>query len=75
MDYEPIHLSIQTADDEFYPTVAVQALTRILKDSSLAVHHGMVMQVIMFIFNSLGMRCVSFQDWYHVSYPVLNQFK
>ena len=34
------------ADDEFYPTVAVQALTRILKDSSLAVHHGMVMQAI-----------------------------
>ena len=31
-------------DDEFYPTVVVQALTRILKDSSLAVHHGLVMQ-------------------------------
>jgi len=32
------------SDDDFYPTVVVQALTRILKDSSLVVHHGMVMQ-------------------------------
>ena len=36
-------------DEEFYPTVVVQALTRILKDSSLVVHHGMVMQGEIFI--------------------------
>lgn len=47
-------------DEEFYPTVAIQALMRIFKDSSLAVHHGMVMQAIMFIFKSLGLRCVPF---------------
>ena len=32
------------SDEEFYPTIVVQALTRILKDNSLLVHHGMVMQ-------------------------------
>jgi hypothetical protein len=47
-------------DEEFYPTVAIQALMRIFKDPSLAVHHGMVMQAIMFIFKSLGLRCVPF---------------
>ena len=47
-------------DDEFYPTVAIQALMQIFKDPSLAVHHGMVMQAIMFIFKSLGLRCVPF---------------
>jgi hypothetical protein len=48
------------ADDEFYPTVTIQALMRIFKNQSLAVHHGMVMQAIMFIFKSLGLRCVPF---------------
>jgi hypothetical protein len=47
-------------DEEFYPTVAIQALMRIFKDSSLANHHGMVMQAIMFIFKSLKLRCVPF---------------
>ena len=50
------------SDDDFYPTVAIQALTRIFKDPSLAVHHDMVMQAIMFIFNFLGQKCVPFLD-------------
>lgn len=48
------------SDENFYPTVALQALSTILKDPSLAVHHGMVMQAVMYIFNSLGLRCVPF---------------
>ena len=47
-------------DEKFYPTVAIQALMRIFKDPSLANHHGMAMQAIMFIFKSLGLRCVPF---------------
>lgn len=49
-------------DEDFYPTVTIQALMRIFKDPSLAVHHGMVMQAIMFIFKSLGLRSVQFLD-------------
>ena len=51
---------LNPSDEDFYPTVTVQALTRILRDSSLTVHHAMVMQAVMFIFNSLGIRCVPF---------------
>ncbi|KAL3924907.1 MAG: hypothetical protein SGILL_000756 [Bacillariaceae sp.] len=51
---------MEPGDDGFFPTVTIQALMRIFKDPSLAVHHGMVMQAIMFIFKSLGLRCVPF---------------
>lgn len=51
---------ITPSDDEFYPTVAIQALMRIFRDQSLAVHHGMVIQAIMFIFKSLNLRCVPY---------------
>ena len=47
-------------DEEFYPTVALQALTSILKNPSLSVYHQISMQAIMFIFDSLGLRCVPF---------------
>ena len=33
---------------------------RIFRDPSLAVHHGMVIQAIMFIFKSMGLRCIPF---------------
>ncbi len=49
-------------DDEFYPTVALQALTSILKSPSLSVYHQISMQAIMFIFDSLGPRCVPFLE-------------
>ena len=47
-------------DEDFYPTVAIQALMRIFRDQSLAAHHGMVIQAIMFIFKSLGVGCVPY---------------
>lgn len=48
------------SDEEFYPTVAIQALMRTFRDPSLAVYHGMVVQAVMFIFKSLGLRCVPY---------------
>ena len=51
---------ITPSDEGFYPTVAIQALMRIFRDPSLAVHHGMVIQAIMFIFKSMGLRCIPF---------------
>lgn len=48
------------SNEEFYPTVTVQALMRIFRDPSLAVHHGMVVQAVMFIFKSLGLKCVPY---------------
>lgn len=51
---------LSPSDEAFYPTVAVQALMRILTDSSLSNLHGMVMKAVMFIFNALGMKSVPF---------------
>lgn len=48
------------SNDEYYPTVAITNLMKILKDPSLKVHHSKVIQAIMYIFQTLGLRCVSF---------------
>jgi serine/threonine-protein kinase mTOR len=48
------------SDENFYATVAIQALMRIFRSNSLAVHHGMVVQAVMIIFKSLGVRCVPY---------------
>ena len=45
---------------DYYPTVAIRALIRILRDPSLAVHHKNVTKAIMFIFRSLDVKCVDF---------------
>ena len=53
---------VSPSSEDFYPTVVLKALMKILKDPSLAVHHSMVMQAVMFIFQSLGLRCVKFLE-------------
>ena len=51
---------LNPSSEDFYPTVAIQALMRIFRDPALAVHHSMVIQAIMFIFKSLGLGCVPY---------------
>eukprot|EP00004_Rigifila_ramosa_P027283 TRINITY_DN882_c0_g1_i1.p1 TRINITY_DN882_c0_g1~~TRINITY_DN882_c0_g1_i1.p1 ORF type:complete len:2377 (-),score=590.06 TRINITY_DN882_c0_g1_i1:39-6899(-) len=48
------------SSEDYYPTVAIAALMRILRDASHTAHHTMVIQAVMFIFKSLGMKCVPF---------------
>ncbi|KAF8004447.1 hypothetical protein HF325_001895 [Metschnikowia pulcherrima] len=48
------------SNEEYYPTVAINNLMRILKDLSLSTHHNKVIQAVMYIFQTLGLRCVSF---------------
>ena len=50
---------IQSPED-YYPTVAIAALMRILSDHRLSTHHNMVLHAVMFIFRSLGLKCVPF---------------
>lgn len=59
-----IHVAsrLTPASEDYHPTVAIKALMNILRDSSLSVHHSMVTQAVIFIFKSLGMRCVPFLD-------------
>ena len=48
-------MNLTTASDDFYPTVALNALLRVLRDKSMSSHRHMVVRSIMFIFhNSLG---------------------
>jgi serine/threonine-protein kinase mTOR len=50
------------ASEDYYPTVAIKALMAILRDPSLSAHHAMVTHAVVFIFKSLGLRCVPFLD-------------
>jgi len=46
--------------DDYYPTVAIDALMRILSDHRLSPHHNLVLHAVMFIFRSLGMKCTPY---------------
>lgn len=46
--------------DEFYPAVAIATLMRVVKDPTLSQHHNTVVTAVMFIFKSLGVRCVPY---------------
>jgi FKBP12-rapamycin complex-associated protein len=48
------------SDEDFYPTVAIQALMRIFRDPNLSAHHHMVIQAVMFIFKSMGLGCLPY---------------
>ncbi|ORX52573.1 phosphatidylinositol kinase Tor2 [Piromyces finnis] len=53
-------LGLSPSSEEYYPTVAINALMRILRDPSLSVHHTAVVQAVIYIFKTLGLKCVSF---------------
>jgi FKBP12-rapamycin complex-associated protein len=53
-------VAIVPSNEDYYPSVAISALIRILRDSTLATHHPSVSQAIMKIFQAMGIRCVQF---------------
>jgi serine/threonine-protein kinase mTOR len=48
------------SNDEYYPTVVINSLMAMLKDPSLANHHSQVIDAVMNIFKTLGLKCVQF---------------
>jgi serine/threonine-protein kinase mTOR len=44
--------------EDYYPTVTVTKLVKILNEPSLSSYHQMVIQAVMFIFRTLGLKCV-----------------
>lgn len=52
--------TLGTTSDDYYPTVALNALVRTLMDSSMSSHHKMVIRSIVFILQSLGLGCVQY---------------
>ncbi|KAH8093828.1 FAT-domain-containing protein [Cristinia sonorae] len=49
-----------TSSDDYYQTVAINALLGILKDQSLNGQHHKVIEAIMSIFKTQGLKCVTF---------------
>ena len=46
--------------EEFYPSVAIATLMRIIRDPNLNQHHNQVVQAINFIFKALGIKAVPY---------------
>ena len=46
--------------DDFYPSVAIATLMRIIRDPTLSQHHTSVVQAVTFIFKSLGIKAVPY---------------
>ncbi|EGN96671.1 hypothetical protein SERLA73DRAFT_170096 [Serpula lacrymans var. lacrymans S7.3] len=46
--------------DDYYQTVVITSLLNILKDQSLSTHHHTVIEAIMSIFKTQGLKCVTF---------------
>ncbi|KAJ3221904.1 phosphatidylinositol kinase- protein kinase tor1, partial [Clydaea vesicula] len=53
-------LGVSPSHEDYYPTVAIVALMQILRDPSLSLHHTVVVQAVMYIFKTLGLKCVQF---------------
>ena len=64
-----IYSGITPSSEEYYPTVAIYALLKCLKDQSLSIHHTAVVQAILYIFKTLGLKCTPFLQ--HVMPPLL----
>eukprot|EP00835_Amoeboradix_gromovi_P000423 NODE_15_length_42055_cov_0.634117.p1 type:complete len:2332 gc:universal NODE_15_length_42055_cov_0.634117:8372-15367(+) len=53
-----VYLGIIPSNDDYYPTVAIYALMKILRDQSLNIHHTAVIQATLYMFKTLGLKCV-----------------
>ncbi|XP_059447340.1 serine/threonine-protein kinase TOR isoform X3 [Corylus avellana] len=60
MDDLPMDLWPSFATEDYYSTVAINSLMRILRDPSLASYHLKVVGSLMFIFKSMGLGCVPY---------------
>ncbi|KAG0688350.1 phosphatidylinositol kinase- protein kinase tor1 [Pichia californica] len=62
IDMELLMKGKSPTNDDYFPTVVIKTLIKILRDNSLTAHHLAVTQAIMNIFTGLGMKCVPFLD-------------
>ena len=57
---EELGSSLGPSHEDFYPTVTLRALTRVLRDASLLAYHGQVIAAIGTILQSLRLKCVPY---------------
>ncbi|SSD60463.1 probable Serine/threonine-protein kinase TOR2 [Saccharomycodes ludwigii] len=60
LDVSLLMKGMSPSNEDYYPTVVIGTLMKILKDPSLSLHHTAVVQAIMIIFQALRLRCVAF---------------
>ncbi len=46
--------------EEFYPSVAIASLMRVIRDPTLSQYHNEVVQAVTYIFRALGIKSVPF---------------
>eukprot|EP01135_Chromosphaera_perkinsii_P003113 Nk52_evm2s236 gene=Nk52_evmTU2s236 len=56
----PVIVNMPSSSEDYYPTSALTALMKILRDPSLSSHHTSVIQGVMFIAKALGVKTVPF---------------
>lgn len=49
-----------TSHEDYYPTVAINALVRVLRDVNMASHHAQALRSLTYIFQALGLQCVPY---------------
>ncbi|KAF8637601.1 hypothetical protein AX17_002670 [Amanita inopinata Kibby_2008] len=52
--------SVSFGSDDYFQTVVINALLTILKDQALSSHHHTVIEAVMSIFKTQGLKCVTF---------------
>ncbi|QPG75762.1 hypothetical protein FOA43_003122 [Brettanomyces nanus] len=62
IDMELLMKGKSPSNEDYFPTVVITTLLKILKDPSLSNHHPAVTQAIMHIFKTLGVKCVPYLD-------------
>ncbi|GMM28463.1 phosphatidylinositol kinase-related protein kinase [Martiniozyma asiatica (nom. inval.)] len=62
IDMELLMKGKSPTNEDYFPTVVIKTLLKILKDPSFSTHHLLVAKSLMQIFKNLGLRCVPFLD-------------
>lgn len=52
--------ALGTSSEDYYPTVAINALMRLLRDPSMSSHQQAITQALFEIFRTLGLACVPY---------------
>ncbi len=60
IDLFELSQAIGTSCEEYYQNFAISALINILKDQALAMHHHAVIEAVMYMFKTQGLKCVPF---------------
>lgn len=59
-DVTLIMKGVTPSNEEYYPTVVINTLMNMLKDNTLKSHHSSVVESVMSIYATMGMKCVPF---------------